>query len=260
MLYCENCHAPIPEESAACPYCGALNAPGGEKKYMERLYDLKEDVEELSRVPEQEYRKEMKKIGRIIGGTVLIFAIAAGIVCGAFFLLQRNGSYELSEEEIKAQLLWERENFPILDDMYAEGDYDGILAYVYETEEEDFHSISNWEHSDFLDMYSWYRSCKDRAARAAAGDDEEEIEVECIIDALFLMREREYITYSEAEESQIEEYCREVKTLIGTVFDMPEGDLERLYEESCVEDEYSVYFDYDTARKKVEKYVNNKRK
>lgn len=53
MLYCENCHAPIPEESAKCPYCGAFNAPGGERQYMEQLYGLKEDAA---------YRGEVKEL------------------------------------------------------------------------------------------------------------------------------------------------------------------------------------------------------
>ncbi|MDE6602909.1 MAG: hypothetical protein K2K90_12280 [Lachnospiraceae bacterium] len=38
MIYCENCHAPVAEESAKCPYCGALNAVDGEKQYMEQIY------------------------------------------------------------------------------------------------------------------------------------------------------------------------------------------------------------------------------
>lgn len=86
MLYCENCHAPIPEESAKCPYCGAFNALGGERQYMEQLYDLKEDVEEISEVPEQEYRREMGKIGRILFRRFLCLQVwrqsaASGFIC-----------------------------------------------------------------------------------------------------------------------------------------------------------------------------------
>lgn len=260
MLYCENCHAPIPEESEACPYCGALNASGGEKKYMERLYNLKGDVEELSRVPGQEYRREMKRIGRIIGMTVLTIAAVAVFACSALFLYRKQENSGPSEEEARARLLWERENFPKLDAMYAEGDYDGILRYVYGNEEGEYNSISNWKHSDFIDVYRWYCSCRERADQIVSGAYDEEDEIECIIDALFLIQERPYITCSEEEKGQIEEYGREIRALLCAELGMREGDLDLLYEESCLENEYGIYFDYATARKKVREYVKNKRK
>lgn len=72
MIYCENCHAPMEEDSAKCPYCGALNVLGGEKKYMGQLYDIKKGVEELSAVPVQEYRREIGKSGRVIRRTLLV--------------------------------------------------------------------------------------------------------------------------------------------------------------------------------------------
>ncbi len=34
--------------------------------------------------------------------------------------------------------------------------------------------------------------------------------------------------------------------------------LDALFEESCVEDEYGVYLDYDTAKKKVRQYVKER--
>lgn len=136
MLYCENCHAPIPEESAKCPYCGAFNASGGERQYMEQLYDLKEDVEEISEVPKQAYRREMGKIGRILFRTFLVFAGLAAF-CGAVaYLFHKSMDYEVSPEEMKAQAAWEREVFPKLDALYEVGDYEGVLDYVYAHDEE----------------------------------------------------------------------------------------------------------------------------
>lgn len=258
MLYCENCHAPIPEESAKCPYCGAFNALGGERQYMEQLYDLKEDVEEISEVPKREYRREMGKIGRMLFRTFLVFAGLAA-VCGAVvYLFHRFTDYEISAEEMKAQAEWEREVFPKLDDLYEAGDYEGVLDYVYARDEQGRRSLANWEHNDFLDRYMQYQSSKESLARIADGDYDEDEAASCIIDVLFLMQEREYDVYTEAEKARIAAYQREVKEGLYAALDMTEEELSALYESCCVEDDYGVYLHYDTARKKIGQYVKDK--
>ncbi len=79
MLHCENCHAIIPIDSATCPYCGALNAVGGEKQYMEQLFDLKEDVKELKDIPLQTYRQEFKKVRLLQPDLPIFFLSVPGI-------------------------------------------------------------------------------------------------------------------------------------------------------------------------------------
>lgn len=258
MLYCENCHAPIPEESAKCPYCGAFNASGGERQYMEQLYDLKEDVEELSEMPEMEYRREMGKIGRMLFRTFLVFAGLAAVCAGVAFLYQKSIDYEITPEEMREQAEWEREVFPKLDALYEAGDYEGVCEYIYAHDENGRRSLSNWEHDDFLGRYMQYQSSKESLARIAAGDYDKDDEISCIIDALFLMQERDYERYTEAEEAQIAAYQREVKEGLYAAFDMTEEELSALYEACCVEDDYGVYLHYDTARKKVGQFVKGR--
>lgn len=260
MLYCENCNALIPAESAKCPYCGAFNPLGGERQYMERLYDLKEDVEEISEVPKREYRREMGKIGRMLFRTFLVFTGLAA-VCGAVvYLVHRSADYEISAEEMKAQADWEREVFPKLDALYEEGDYEGVIDYVYAHDEEGRRSLSNWEHDDFLDEYMQYQSCKRALDGIASGDYDEDEEISCMIDVLFLMQEKDYDVYTEAEEIQIAAYRREVKELLYTKLGVSEEELTALYEASCVEDGYGTYLHYDTAKKKVRQYVRDRRR
>lgn len=260
MLYCENCNAPIPEESAKCPYCGAFNASGGERQYMERLYDLKEDVEEISEAPKREYRREMGRIGRMLCRTFLVFAGLAA-VCGiVVYLFHRSTDYEISAEDMKAQAEWEREVFPKLDALYEEGDYEGVIDYVYAHDEEGQRSLSNWEHNDFLDEYMRYQSCMWALEGIASGDYDEDEEISCMIDVLFLMHEKDYNVYTEAEEALIAAYRREVKELLYAELGVSEEELTALYEACCVEDEYGVYLHYDTARKKVRQYVKDRGK
>lgn len=168
MLYCENCHAPIEDDSAKCPYCGALNVTGSEKQYMEQLYDIKKDVEELSAVPKEEYRGEIGKTGRVIRRTFLAAAVLMTFVGLLLFLVRKWTDYEPTAEEMRAQIQWEKEIFPKLDALYAEGNYDGIMECVFENQNGSFYSISNWEHEDFINVYTRYQSCTERLTQAAS--------------------------------------------------------------------------------------------
>lgn len=257
MLHCENCHALIPEESAKCPYCGALNVLGGEKKYMEQLFELKEDVEELQSVPMKEYRKEMGSIGRTLRRTIFFLVIIAAVAGIFFFCTEKFGGYEPSEEEIKAQMMWERENFPKLDALYEQGDYDGILDFETGNGEEEYYTLANWKHYDFINVYRWYRACKEDAAGMTPENYDEEDAAWCILDAMFVIQERTYTTYTDEEKALIDGYRREIKEILGTAFGMGEADIDSLYEECCITDEYGSYFDYDTAQKNIKKYVKN---
>ncbi len=255
MIYCENCHAPIEEDSAKCPYCGALNAVGGEKQYMEQLYDIKKDVEELSAAPVREYRREIGKTGRVIRVTVLVTAVLTAFVGLLLFLGRKWTDHEPTVEEARAQMQWEKENFPKLDALYAEGDYDAVVAYVFENQGEPYYSIANWAHADFIDVYTRYQYCKEDLALAASQGYDGEKAGDCIIDALFLIQDRPYDSYTEAEEMLIAAYQEEVKEQIGTVFGISEEALIRFYGACCVKDEYGVYLDYQTAKKKVKEFV-----
>ncbi len=255
MIYCENCYAPIEEDSAKCPYCGALNAAGGEKQYMEQLYDIKKDVEELSTVPGREYRREIGKSGRVIRRTFLVIAVFLAFVGLFLFLWRKWTDYEPTAEEIRAQMEWEKAVFPKLDALYEAGDYDGVMECVFENQGESYYSISNWAHEDFINVYTRYRNCTEALAKAASQGYEKEEAADCIIDVLFLIQERPYDSYTEAEEALIAAYQKEVREQTGTVFGVSEEALDRLYEECCVEDEYGVYFDYQTAKKEVKRFV-----
>lgn len=253
-LHCENCHALIHRDSPKCPYCGALNVLGGEKQYMEQLYDLREEVEELQSVPIREYRKGFGSAGKIIKRTLMILILAVIFIGALFWVFNRFYGHELLEEDIKARMYWEKENYPILDAMYEEGDYDGILEFQSIHCTEDAYSVSNWEHTDFIDVYAWYLSCREGAERIASGDYNDKDVYWLILDAMFVWQDRSYAVYSAAEVELIDEYRQEVKELVSARLGIEE-EFDRLYEECCSEDEYGIYFDHDLAQKKITDFV-----
>lgn len=60
MITCRECGAPIEELAERCPYCGAINELGAEHKYMQDMYDLKDDLKEVGNIPSEEIKAEVK--------------------------------------------------------------------------------------------------------------------------------------------------------------------------------------------------------
>lgn len=257
MLHCENCGALISADAAKCPYCGALNLPGGEKQYMDNLFELKEDVKELRFVPLEEYKKELGRTGRLFKRALAIFIVIA-VLGGALYLwVEKTPLYETDSADVKEQMFWEKENYPKLDAMYEEGDYDGILEFEAADCADGYYSITGWEHYDFIDVYRWYAACRERAAEFEAGEYDEDNVYWFIMDALFLMREKSYESYDTDEQELIEGYKQEIIELLDTKLGMGEEETEKLYADCCSEDKYGAYLDYELAKKRIKAYIKD---
>ena len=48
-VICPNCGAAIYENEASCPFCGYINIPGAEEKFMR---DIKKTERDMSNIPE----------------------------------------------------------------------------------------------------------------------------------------------------------------------------------------------------------------
>lgn len=257
MLYCENCNAPIPADAAKCPYCGALNAAGGEKRYMENLFALKEDVEELQTAPVQAYKKEVRKTGRIIKRTLSAVIIAAFCMWGLRLWLDKPFNEKEPIEDVKARLDWERENYPKLDELYGAKDYDGILEFEDRIIEEGYYSISGWEHYDFINEYRRYMSFKEEASVIESGSYDKDNVYWCIVDAMFLKHDKSYAGYTDEEMEYIEDYRDETNEFLKVTLGMEQEEIEKLYDECCGQDKYGFYFNYKLAEKKIKAYIKN---
>lgn len=257
ILYCENCSAPIPADAAKCPYCGALNAAGGEKKYMENLYGLKEDVEELKTAPVKAYKAEVRKTGRIIKRTLFAVVIAAFCIWGLKLWLDKPFNEKASVEDVKAQLEWERENYPKLDELYEAKDYDGILEFEDKVIEEGSYSIYGWEHYDFINEYRRYMSFKEDALIIESGNYDIDNVYWCIVDTMFFKQDKSYAGYTDEELQYIETYRDETIGFLISELGMSEEEIEGLYDECCGKDKYGLYFNYELAQKKIKAYIKN---
>ena len=257
MLYCENCNAPIPADAAKCPYCGALNAVGGEKKYMEDLFELKEDVEELKTAPVQAYKEEVRKTGKIIKRTLFAVIIAAFCIWGAYLWVHMSLNKEEPIEDVKARLEWERETYPKLDELYEAKDYDGILEFEDQIMEDGIYTIMGWEHYYFINEYRRYMSFKEDASIIESGNYDKDDVYWCILDAMFLKQDKSYAGYTDEELQYIEDYRTETNEFLKVTLGMEQEEIDKLYDECCAQDKYGLYFNYKLAEKKIKAYIKN---
>lgn len=65
-IACKFCGAHFDEMLPKCPYCESTNIKGAQAQYMERLEDVRSDMEGLAQIPVQETKKEIKKQTKFI--------------------------------------------------------------------------------------------------------------------------------------------------------------------------------------------------
>lgn len=163
-IICPNCGAAIKVNEPKCPFCGYINFEGAEEKFMR---DLEKTEDQLNRIPQEQkkhYKKSMQKNSKIIFITFFIVIVIGFVLWGLYCAREAFWNYSY-DYDVKAEMLWQREKYPLLDEMYEAGDYAGILKFeeeMYKENEQNgtHHSIYEWEHSDFINAYSRYENLK----------------------------------------------------------------------------------------------------
>lgn len=171
MVSCSNCGASFQENAPECPYCGQIYIPGAEKEYLDNLHEIREDLSEVEGLSGEIYQSEIKKHTRKTGVIVAVMLIV--LLLGSVFIIGMNYlfSYRESEEDIKARMLWQKENFPMLDAWYDEGEYQSILDFMEKTYEEKGYLLYEWEHYNFIKQFQNYQICMDLKERIINGEE-----------------------------------------------------------------------------------------
>lgn len=148
-IICSSCGAKMKPSLEKCPYCDNTNLPGAELAYMEKLQDIRQDLEGLENVPEQEAKKALRKQSRkllAIGG-ILAALVVGTLIIGT--LLEHR-----VETEHREQILWLREHGMQWDEWYEAEEYEPLIN-AYKTELEKGSPTWCWEHCDFLSLMEY---------------------------------------------------------------------------------------------------------
>lgn len=211
-MKCSNCGAEFDEKLPACPFCGMINIAGAQVEYENDMEQIQEELKDLAKAPVTTLKKELGKQMKIFLITIIVFLTIVVIFVGFFFVYDKLYFRSYSDNvDPKEQLLWEHENFPLMDEYYEQENYDAILD-LQMGEKDKFYSIYNWEHADFLYMYTDYeyamysRECLRRGEELsihAAYDT-----VYCVMKFVFFTDESEY---AEEEWERILEWQEEME-------------------------------------------------
>lgn len=241
-VICSNCGAAIYENEAKCPFCGYINMAGAEEKFMRDMKQTEADMSQIPQLQKAEYKKSMSKNSKIIFVTIGIAAMIAAILFGIHMFME-HVLFSYDERDAKAQMLWERENFPILDEMYAAGDYDGIIQFEYDLYDENEandtdYSVYDWEHYYFVNGYRRYRDVEDYIAILDRGEELSNYEAESIVYYCMWFHYREYdvdneyMPYTDEEIAMLDGYREITDGYFFTRLGFTQQEVEKLYEDA----------------------------
>lgn len=165
LMECKSCAAHFDEMLPACPYCGTASIKGAQAQYMDKLEDIRSDVEELEAMPADVAKKEVWK--PIVIVFVSVFACVA--LLWIWFKIDTRPDNEPAERDSKANYTWLQENTPMLDELFEQEEYEQLLEY-YEKAVAGGKPIQQWEHYQFCIYLKNYFDVKEILDREAEGE------------------------------------------------------------------------------------------
>ena len=156
-----------------------------EKEFMVSV-DGEEPVSMYIQVPEKELKKKLKKKQKFVIKLLILLAALAAILAVIVFRVRY-----IEPRDARADYLWEKENFPILDRLYQEKDLEALMDF-YEQAVEENRTIDRWEHSG---IFRWLMSCRDAREYLAleqSGETLNEYQQALLLDDYWMMRGLDY--------------------------------------------------------------------
>jgi len=187
-IKCKNCGADIDVHAKFCTFCGTTNEIGQEEDYMNRLETIEDNLEEMGDYAQEHYEKEKKSTFKKLRIPLIIVLILVGI----FIALRIFVFGALTGYGAKKAIKWQTENYPIMDEMYENGEFEELAAFVDDVlSKPNFKStaIYNWEHFQFVMAYDHYRALKAAPGKLAEYPDSEYTLYYCFYDSLCLLYE-----------------------------------------------------------------------
>lgn len=142
-IICPSCGAEFRSEDVKCPFCGTIYDKAAEAEYMEKLEDVKEDLDGLKDSAQAETKGQFKKVWKW-----LIVLLAIFIIIGAAVLIHDEMRRKRYEEKDKQEYLWRSSNYPVMNELYDKGDFEQLLA-IYNKATKEGHNLYNFPHNDF---------------------------------------------------------------------------------------------------------------
>lgn len=251
-IICQFCGAEFDEMLPKCPYCDSTNIKGAEAEYMDKLEDVRSDMEDLAQVPMQETKKELKKQTKLI--LIVVIAIVALLLVLVAVELAYDKIY-FGERDKQADYVWQQENYPILDELYEQENYDELYELYYQAVVED-KPIYNWEHYEFCAAISNFMDVEEIWAREKAGESLSDWEYVTLLYMGFRIKNYEESTsYTQQEKEKLAPYIERVRADFEVRWSFTEEELAAFEKEA---EDNNSWVSYEYCEKYIEKWRKGK--
>ncbi len=166
MFKCSNCGAEYDKNMAECPYCGYINEEGAEKEYMDRLYDVRDNLDVVDEAAAADYGRGYRGVLKIVGITLLVLVVITGIILTSRVLMNKRAEEESlkKSQDMLNEMTWKKENYKNFDDLYAEGKYEDLCEALVDAIDQG-HEVYDWGHYDFAMVYNYYLATLESTAK-----------------------------------------------------------------------------------------------
>lgn len=143
-VICRSCGAEFSKNEPSCPYCGTMYLPAAENAYMQKLEDVRGTLNGLNNKAYKETKFQLKKALKFLFILLAVFGLTG--TAGYIFSKKSDEAYEKKQQE---EYLWRSANFPVMEELYESGDYDGLYDY-YTSAVTDGHNLYRFKHYQFI--------------------------------------------------------------------------------------------------------------
>lgn len=127
---------------------------------MENLAEIRQNLDDVDDNLIREIFQNIKKYIKLIMTLVLLFLVIA--LVGIFVLKKAEERESIHRVSAKEQLLWENDQFPILDEWYEKENYEDLVKFYQELLlKNDGYGLESYKHYDFIRYYENYMCIKD---------------------------------------------------------------------------------------------------
>ncbi len=252
---CEFCGASFDEMLPKCPYCGNTNIKGAEAAYMDKLEEVRSDLEELAQIPVEETKKEIKKqtklIFSVIGAILVVFFVLTVVK-----LISENRYGEKSTQKKQADFLWKQENLDTFDEVYEQGDDEKLMEIYYEAASEG-KPVYEWGHSDYSFALAHYKDMEYVWAKIERGEPPMSVSEYAGLLSGYFFIEYYYNRMTEEEKERFSPYYEKAKADYETRWDFQGKEWEAVEKERA---EHGGTISYETSEKYVEAWLKRQGK
>ena len=221
-IICPSCGAEFEPDKVKCPFCGTIYYKAAEAEYMNKLEDVKEDLDELKDSADRETKGQFKKILRWVIILLIIFA-----AIGAAVLIHDEMRRKRYEEEDRQEYLWRSKNYSVMNDLYDKGEYEQLLV-LYDKATKEGHNLYNFPHNDFCVCLRDVVSAGESIKRY---ENDEITPEELLHRELYLFRMDTYNNITEDERSMLDKMRKPYLDDFYGRFDMTEEELDKFKSE-----------------------------